>query len=603
MRLVSLEIRGDGAHSWSSGKLAFGDQITQLYGENGCGKTPVVQSIVFALGYKVEFRDDILEHCNRVILEIAARESEYLITRRMGGAFGVTVEQCDGSKAEFINEREYSRFLFSLWGLEDPVLTSVGSEPARLYSAHILPLFYMDQDHGYADPYYTTSKYVKNQYAEVMRLIFGLGPKNSFDKRRLKLELSEKLEYLDRVIHRSEKVINELILDLGAPRRPVSELDRDLQLSIDSLESLRTTGASPAQVESQLDAHIAGLQHSVRVLSAERFELEARIRGLVQIKHEIEVEADTLSLNEEARRVFSSFDVICGNDNCGLFVRSSASYGKSLLYLRDQIKDLDRINQSAQFRIEEIDQQISQLNSDIADAKSEREPKGHDPSVAKLIEAVAQLTERVIDLRRARQIELELGRAESEYVSKLEDRSQLQNRLADLDGSASGTDLDLLRVRGTLQERIKHWLLVLRTSNVSLDVSVDADFNVTFGGQKITKFKGSTLTRIILAIRTAAFDLSVESRGLVPRFFVLDTPRQQDISRDDLAIYIRSLQNLAAERSIQVVYSTTNHRYPLGKNDVEWLPEYPGDDHPMFLGALPSRDDTQSHGETDTFTR
>jgi hypothetical protein len=583
---------GDGAHSWSSGKLAFGSQITQLFGENGCGKTPVVQAIVYALGYKVEFRDDILEHCDRVILAVAARQSEYLITRRMSGAFSVTVEERGGSKADFFNEREYSSFLFSLWGLEDPVLTSVSSEPARLYSSHILPMFYLDQDHGYAEPYYTTSKFIKNQYAEAMRLIFGMGPKNSFDRRRIRLELSDRLEYLDRAIHRSEKDISELTTDLAAPRRPVSELDRELQLAIDSLESLRAGGASPAQVDSQLDAHIAELQHKVRALSAERVELEARIRGLVQIKHEIQVEADTLSLNEEARRVFSSFDVICGNENCGLFVRSSSSYGKSLLYLKDQIKDLNRINELAKVRIEEIDLQSSKLKLDIANATSEREPQEHDPSVAKLIEAVTHLTERVIDLRRTRQIEIELGQAEAEYVTKLEDRAQLQNRLADLDGPNNGTDLDLLRIRGALQERIKHWLVVLRTSNVSLDVDVDADFNVTFGGQKITKFKGSTLTRIILAIRTATFDLSVRNRILSPRFFILDTPRQQDIFRDDLANYISNLQDLATEQSIQIIYSTTNHRYPLRDNDTEWTPKYPGDDHPMFLG-IPS-----SHGET-----
>ena len=126
---------------------------------------------------------------------------------------------------------------------------------------------------------------------------------------------------------------------------------------------------------------------------------------------------------------------------------------------------------------------------------------------------------------------------------------------------------------------------MLHTSNVSFDVRVDADFNVTFGGQKISKFNGSTLTRIILAIRTGAFDLLVKSEGLFPRFLILDTPRQQDISRENLAEYVKELQLLASERSAQIVFSTTNHRYDLGDGDKEWVPEFPGTDHPMFLGS------------------
>lgn len=584
MKLISLELSGDGENAWHSGKLEFGERITQLFGENGCGKTPIVQSIVYALGYKVEFRDDILEHCSRVVLEVAAQERKFVISRMMMGPFAVSVEEPGGISAEFINEREYSQFLFALWGLEDPIVTTVGDGPTRLYSAHILPLFYLDQDHGYADQYFTPSKFIKNQYAEAMRLIFGLGPRNSFDKRRIRRELGEKLDYLDRAIHRSEKEISELTTDLPGPRRPATEVERELKASILSLESLRSNSATP-NVESHLDANLANLEKSIRELSVERSGLEARVRGLVQIKQEIEIEADTLSLNEEARRVFSSFDTICGNENCGLFVRSSVSYGKSLLYLKDQVKDLDRINRLADLRIKEIDAQLVELEAEFAAAKAERSSQARDPTVAKLIDAVSQLTEKVIDLRRAMQIEIELDRVESEYVKRLEERSQVQDRLASLDGPAHGSDLELLRLRGALKERIQHWLAILRTSNVSFDVAVDPDFNVTFGDQKVSKFKGSTLTRIILAMRTAAFDLLIESKSSAPKFFILDTPRQQDISRDDLAHYISNLGEIASEHAAQVIYSTTNHRYPLGESDTEWVPEFPGGDHPMFLGA------------------
>jgi len=594
MKLVSLQLIGIGATAWSSRKLVFGDRITQLYGPNGSGKTPIVQSIVFALGYKVEFRDDILERCDHVLLEVRVGEREFVIRRGLKGAFHVTVEERGGTTAEPINEREYSRLLLSLWGFDDPGLTTVGDKATHIYSTQILPLFFLDQDHGYAQEYYSDSRFIKSQYAEAMRLIFGLVPKHAFDKRRLKNELKEKLEYLDRAVIRSERVMEELGSDLGAPRRPAPDIERELQAAVASLDSLRESGGASEQISLELDTYIVQLQQQERVLVRERSDLEARVRGFGQIRHEIEVEANSLSLNEEARRVFATFDAICANENCGLFVRSSVSYGKSLLYLKDQIKDLERTNSAHQRRINEVEAELSVLAEQISSVRARRAELTDQSPVASLVEVVSQLTERVIQLRRAHRIEDELGQLESEYVVKLDERAKVQTRLGDLEGNSGVADLELLKVRNALCERIRHWVDVLRTSNVSPEVQMDGDFNVTFGGQKISKFKGSTRTRLVLAIRTATFDLITSSVEHAPHFFVLDTPRQQDISRDDLAEYITKLQKLASERSAQVIYSTTNHRYALGEGDAEWTPDFPGAEHHMFLGTQPSKTE---HGD------
>lgn len=586
MKLVSLEVVGLGPAGWSSGRLAFGRRSTQLFAENGSGKTPIVQAIVFALGYKVDFRDDIIEHCDRVILEVAVDDRTYRIQRAVKVPFDVTVESAEILRTEFVSEREFSRFLLSLWGLEDPVVTTVGSNASHLYSLHVLPLFYLDQDHGYAHEYYAPSKFIKDQYAEVMRLVFGLGAKNAFDRRRERNELKEKQEYLDRTVVRSEQLIEELTADLGGTRRPHAELERDLQVAQQGLEQLRESGGAAESVNMEQNNRLVQLQYRGRLLAQERSELDARIRGFVQIKNEIEVEANTLSLNEEARRVFASFDAICVNENCGLFVRSSVNYGKSLLYLKDQIKDLERTNSIHQRRIDEIAIEQAQVLNQISDIRAQRASSDSFP-VAALVEVTAQLTERIIQLKRAAQTEVEILKLETEYVKHLEERNWVQARLANLDGGARTGDLELLKTRNSLAERIKFWLGVLRTPNVSRDVQVDADLNVTFAGQKVSKFHGSTLTRIVLAIRTAAFDLAtLREGGRIPKFFILDTPRQQDISRDDLAEFIVQLQDLAWQRSAQVVYSTTNHRYDVGEGDTEWIPMFPGAEHSMYLGSL-----------------
>ena len=591
MKLIALQIVGVGELAWSSRRLVFGDRVTQLYGDNGSGKTPVVQSIAFALGYDVEYHIDILERADRVVLEVLVGCDSYVITRRIKSKFDVTVQNHAGDVAEFISEREFSRYLLTVWGLEDPVLTTVRDLSTHIYSPQLLPLFYLDQNHGYAVDYYVTSKFIKNQYAEAMRLVFGLAPKNSFDKRRAKSELREKLEYLDRAVVRLEKQIEELTEDLlGATRRSAVEIDADLELAKTALEEIRETQGGVQQIDVALESRIAQLQQQSHVLLREKSELEARVRGFSQIRHEIEVETDTLSLNEEARRVFRSFEAICANAGCGLFLSSSETYGKSLLYLRDQIKDLERTNGVHQRRLKALGEQLAQLRDDISAAQAERERASSSSAVGSLVEVVSELTERVIHLRRSRQIEIELSKVESAYVEKLDERARTQAHLGEMEGGGSVADLDLLKARNALAERIRFWLGILRSSNVSWDVHVDNDFNVTFGGQKITAYNGSTMTRVVLAIRTAAFELICRRNGNAPRFFILDTPRQQDIARADLAAYIEQLQALGSEYQAQIVLSTTNHRYDLGAGDVEWIPDFPGEKHPMFLGVQTSKD-------------
>lgn len=587
MKLITLEILADGPSGWFSDRLVFGRRVTQLFAANGSGKTPLVKSIVFALGAKVEFRQDVRDRCERVLLEVESGGKNLVFERAYKRPGDIAVRLDDGSRIEFGNERDLSRFLFLHWGLQDPVLTSIQNEKTQLYSSQLLPLFYLDQGHGYTNQYHSVQRFIKDQYAEAMRLIFSLAPKNPYDKKRARIELKEKESYLDRAVARSEKMIEELTRDLGGPRRTLAELNNELEISMDGLDALQRSGASAGQINLEIDSRLCKLQQEERNLLRERTELSSRVRSFTQIRHEIEVEANTLSLNEEARRVFSSFDVICSNDNCGLFVRSSENYGKSLLYLKDQVKDLNRVSRSIEGAIVGISSRLNELGLEIANLRSQQDKVSNNPNSASIVQVVAQLTEKIIGLKKSIQIESELSRQESEYVTRLEDRAQVQSNLAGLDSNSSTSSVELLTLRNSLKERIIYWLNVLRTKNVNRDVEVGPDFEVSFGGEKSTSIdSSSTQTRIVLAMRTSAFELAIQRNRAIPRFFILDTPRQQDIAREDLAEYMKHLHEMADRFEVQIIYSTTNQRYELDMCDVEWVPKYPGDDQNMYLGSL-----------------
>ncbi|MBL1639793.1 hypothetical protein ELD68_35540, partial [Klebsiella pneumoniae] len=80
----------------------------------------------------------------------------------------------------------------------------------------------------------------------------------------------------------------------------------------------------------------------------------------------------TLNLNEEAKRIFRSFEEICPSLDCKMFTRSSESYAKHLLYLKDQIKDIERSLNLDSDRHDAIEQEIKHTSKIIEDLNTMR---------------------------------------------------------------------------------------------------------------------------------------------------------------------------------------------------------------------------------------
>lgn len=292
----------------------------------------------------------------------------------------------------------------------------------------------------------------------------------------------------------------------------------------------------------------------------------------------------TLLLNEEARRVFLSFGAICAQPSCGLFANSATTYGKSLLYLRDQLKDLDSLHRTLSAEGDRVDAEIEHCvvrRNVLTEARTTRRKKADS---AVLIEVVSDATRAIIDLQEARQLVDGLDRLEADLIDEQTSREHALAEREGLVSGRSGIDHDLVKVRIDIQEAIIRWMNVLNTNNVSRNVSVDADFTVLFGGERLKTIKGSTRTRAVLAIRTATIEVFAQTTRTGPRFFVLDTPRQQDIDRTDFAKYINALKALSLDQNVQIVFSSSNYQYPLTEGDVSWSPDFPGEEHPMFLG-------------------
>ncbi len=347
--------------------------------------------------------------------------------------------------------------------------------------------------------------------------------------------------------------------------------------------ALRESVDARGTASSTLTELLRQKEQQIRSKQIDISDLQSRISGIDAIRTEIEGEVKTLGLNEEARRVFSSFREICGTPNCGLFIGGTESYGKNLLYLRDQIKDLDRNALRAELRLE----QLKEVLKDLLAERQVLVDKLDSPAIAdvdQLVTAVQALTKQQVE------VQSELGRiaALKEERSKLfrleEERLRIQDRIDSLSNSGR-TDIEFNKLRFQLRELAVKWMDILDTRNVSRNIDIDLELRFKFNGESLDLFSGSTKIRLVLAIHAALFEAYITEPSRPLRFLILDTPKQQELHTEDLAKYLTELENLCAAKDAQLILSSTEYDHPTGQQDMRWLPMYKGLDHPMYLGT------------------
>lgn len=585
MRLRSLKVEPLGQNGWESPLLEFGARTTLIFAKNGSGKTPIIQSLAASLGFPPKFRDEIFSKCAAVTLE-AENDGQPLVIRRILGTnnrdFNAILSY-GGENSEHFNEGSFSAALFRALGLEPPRLLSNKGEVAQPYIATVLPVFYLNQSDGYTAAYKSTNSFILDQFVEMVRFVFGLNPKHSFDVKKSLVEEKAALEAQTRKIVAAQRVyeyqsrgVDDSSAKQAILQHRTTDLSAQLEFLRDSVDAKGTASSTLTELLRQKDQQIRSKQ-------IELSDLQNRISGIDAIRTEIDGEVKTLGLNEEARRVFSSFHEICGAPNCRLFIGSTESYGKNLLYLRDQIKDLDRNALRAEMRIEQLEEVLKDLRVErqmLVDKLDSPATTGID----QLVTAVQALTKQLVETQ------AELGRitALKEERSRLfkleEERLRIQDRIDNLSNTGR-TDFEFNKLRMKLRELAVKWMDILDAKNVSRNVDIELDLRFRFDGEALDVFSGSTKIRLVLAIHAALFEAYISEPSRPFRFLILDTPKQQELHTEDLAKYLTELESLCLAKDAQLILSSTEYDHPTGQQDKRWLPMYSGTDHPMYLGT------------------
>lgn len=582
MKLLDIKIFPINKNGWESDKLFFGDHITQLYGPNGCGKTPLVQSIAYCLGFPSVFRNDIYNHCSHVELNVECHDEKINIKRVYNRDVDIEVIDSKGRRSNFYNEKDYSSFIFEKLGIKTTTLVSNNSSATYAYIASFLPIYYLDQDDGYSKLYHAPNNFIRDQFSEIMRMILKLPVKNSFDMKKSQLLAKQQLELLDKRVNTSALKLKFATQSANSISKNYNEILHEISSLEQEIEALKSSGATHDDSLLALDRLVNSNRKEIRRLVDEIYEIESRTLGINNIVHEINVEIETLNLNEEARRVFQSFNEICGSSSCRLFSSSSDSYSKNLLYLKDQIKDLQRNADADKEKLDRLKLQKTQLETVVQGIIEERNKYTIKSEISALVDSISEIKNKIFSLQSQKDELDSLIKIENTHIDILKQRDIALEKYQSYTPNRESIP-SILKIKSQLRELFIKWLNVIHTTNISFDITFKDDFIPVLGTEQVSQLKGSTKIRAVLAYHAALIELMAINSLLSFKVLILDTPKQHEIHNDDLNKYILQLKLLCQKYGIQVVFSTTEYRYIGDMDDIEWNPIYKGSEQLMFL--------------------
>jgi hypothetical protein len=345
---------------------------------------------------------------------------------------------------------------------------------------------------------------------------------------------------------------------------------------------LKTSYSSHDDSLNALDKIISSHKRTISNIDDEIYNLIARNKGIDKIIAEINTEVDTLNLNEEARRIFVNSAELCGSSNCSIFSGSSDSYSKNLLYLKDQVKDLERNLESDRDKIEELERRKLSVEQLAREIVVERNAAIDRSEASVLVDTISEIKNQLFELQSQYQHMEELDKLEERYSSLLVEQTRAVDKLNSLSNSRSSVP-EIIKLKSRFKQLIIKWLGAIRTINVSLDIKWKSDFVPLFGVESIDQIKGSTRARVVLGYHAALIELLLESSSSDLKFIVLDTPKQHEIHDDDLNNFMNTLKDLCKRYSLQVIFSTTEYKYHGDNMDKCWMPKFPGVEQNMFL--------------------
>lgn len=588
MHLKSLQFWSDNKNGWQSKELKFGKSFTFVHGENSCGKTPLLRSIFFALGMQASFRNDIIENATGVKLDIELSGVSYIFKRKFSDNYKVQVIYTrDGSEQIFTSEKDTSKFIFEQLGYPHAAVTSNRNTETQIYFSTIAPLFWKEQLGSWDVIYHVSSRFISDQREEATRFVLGLTPKNPYGvKAEIKRERKNVDKITEEIADRNE-IVKELEEIFGqVDSHDIGQMETKRTEVKAQLTRLQGDFSSLSNVSKDFDSVIYSKQIDIGRFQAAIADRTSRIRSLKHIVNEVAAEADTLSLNDDAAERFRSLESVCSNTGCGMFVASKEAYGKSLLYLKDQMKDLETNIKQLDAENVKTEEGINLIRQEIDEIEKKKNEALQKSGVEKVASAIQLIASQLVDLETKIATAERMKKQRTRLENLLLKREKTYEKIEDLEETKKAAKEKAVKeARRILGSKVNEWKDSLHLTAVDGDAVFEAGFDYKFGTEKYKQLDGSARTRAVLAFHAALLELALE-KGNHPKIFILDTPKQQELKTNDLKDYFDRLRVLSNKYpDLQIIFSSSEFNFVPTDNDRIWEPEYPGEEHPMYLGV------------------
>lgn len=601
-RLVSLTLLGK-PNGLEMPSHNFGHFLTLVHGDNGSGKTAVMCSLFWALGGARRVEEPLWSQCIGVRLSIiGAQGGTATITREFRETLRATIDE-GNVRSEFQDDAAFSLAILKLLGIPNRTWTTRSGDSVGVYMSVLLPAIAIDQDKGWTLPYapFAATNFVEDQAEEVSRLLLGLDARHNAERDRMRETLIRERDRLERESDVRDRVIQSLSLDAArSESRDLSGLRIARERLIADLRTFDGVVTAFAEADAGMGGRVEEARtqrdKTARDLAASRQHREA----LDRLMHGVTADLDVVGSNEVAAQAFRRF---CSNPGCGFFQGRdvAASYGRRVLYLKDQLKDLATAMDSAQSRVATLELQLAGCEAQLTRVRSEYEHLANTSPATQIIAAVDALTK---DLARvsagiAGAEQLEAARAERQDT--VQAHSRLIEDLHNHDQVRVQRGGRVGEVRMRMQSLLLRWLAVLSTNPLGV-VALDECLRVTIGGKILNDQRGpsgSSRLRLVLAFHAARLEAALEGDGYHPGFLLFDAPKQHEIDPAHFIAYVGALRELSARfpGQVQVVVSSRTE-IPRMADESIWQPRYPatkgGGGHPWFLGPARFRTDGQT---------
>jgi len=318
--------------------------------------------------------------------------------------------------------------------------------------------------------------------------------------------------------------------------------------------------------------------------------LQRRRAQLVSAQDDVAAETQALEQNEIAAAAFRN---LCGSDNCQFFRQPEESYGRRLLYLKDQLKDFsDSVGQIAtemsqlEAMLAEIEGTIQQLDADRRALAEKGRAQGTIGRIEHLVRESSEITTRLYKIERFRD--------EQRQFNNLINRwQQATDRVAELTPRSGRREATRVSdARALLATHFQEWVVALATPNVASSITVDERLRIVIGGEVFDSgisYSGSTRTRLVLAFHGAMVETAVALGANQPKLLLLDAPRQNELAAEDVRRFVDRFEGMArrSNSGIQLVLSATESTVVTpGAHTAIWKPQYVVNGEPRFLGPV-----------------